>query len=294
MSNLLALATNAEARGHDHDLAILATALDARSQPFQIVDWDDPSINWSRFAAVVLRSTWDYHKRYEQFLDWVNHVSAVTTLHNSVEIVRWNTDKIYLQELVQAGIPVIATSFVRDVSEIDTELLSADIIVKPIISAGSNNTARHRANAAAAAEHVCKILGDGVAVLVQPYVATIDAMGETGLVYLNGEFSHAFHKAAIFSNAAQDHNGVFVKEKISSHRATAGERQLGERVCQFVAHRFGSAPLYARIDMVATANGESQLMEVELTEPSLYLHTDPVAPDRAAIALVSAVAAAQR
>ncbi len=294
MSNLLALATNAEARGHDHDLAILATALDARSQPFQIVDWDDPSINWSRFAAVVLRSTWDYHKRYEQFLDWVNHVSAVTTLHNSVEIVRWNTDKIYLQELVQARIPVITTSFVRDVSEIDTALLSADIIVKPIISAGSNNTARHRANAAAAAEHVRRILSSGVAALVQPYVATIDAMGETGLVYLNGEFSHAFHKAAIFSNAAQDHNGVFVEEKISSHCATAGERQLGERVCQFVAHRFGSAPLYARIDMVATANGESQLMEVELTEPSLHLHTDPVAPDRAALALVSAVAAAQR
>ena len=113
-------------------------------------------------------------------------------------------------------------------------------------------------------------------------------------MYLNGEFSHAFHKAAIFSNAAQDHNGVFVEEKISSHGATAGERILGDRVCQFVAHRFGAAPLYARIDMVAAENGEPQLMEVELTEPSLYLHTDPVAPDRAARALVSAVAAAQR
>ena len=294
MNNLLALATTAKARGHDHDLAILATALDARSQPFQIVDWDDPSINWSHFAAVVLRSTWDYYQRYEQFLDWVNLVSAVTTLHNSVEIVRWNTDKIYLQELAQANIPVIATSFVHDVSDIDTALLNADIVVKPIISAGSNNTARHRANSPAADEHVRNILASGVAALVQPYVSTIDAMGETGLVYLNGEFSHAFQKAAIFSNAAQDHNGVFVEEKISSHSATAGERRLGERVCQFVAHRFGAAPLYARVDMVASANGESQLMEVELTEPSLYLHTDPVAPDRVASALVSAVAAAQR
>jgi len=294
VNNLLALATTAKARGHDHDLAILATALDARSQPFQIVDWDDPSINWSQFAAVVLRSTWDYHQRYEQFLDWVNLVSAVTTLHNPVEIVRWNTDKIYLQELAQADIPVIATSFVHDVSDIDTALLNADIVVKPIISAGSNNTARHRANSPAADEHVRNILASGVAALVQPYVSTIDAMGETGLVYLNGEFSHAFHKAAIFSKAAQDHNGVFVEEKISSHSATAGERILGERVCQFVAHRFGVAPLYARIDMVAAANGESQLMEVELTEPSLYLHTDPVAPDRAASALVSAVSAAQR
>ena len=294
MSNLLALATTAKARGHDHDLKILATALDARCQPFQIVDWDDTSINWSQFAAVVLRSTWDYHQRYEQFLDWVNLVSAVTTLHNSVEIVRWNTDKIYLQELALAGIPVIATSFVSDVSQIDMAMLNTDVVVKPIISAGSNNTARHRANAAAANEHVRKILASGVAALVQPYVATIDAAGETGLVYLNGEFSHAFHKAAMFSNVAQDHNGVFVEEKISSHSATAGERFLGERVCQFVAQRFGAAPLYARIDMVVTANGESQLMEVELTEPSLYLHTDPVAPDRAASALVSAVAAAQR
>ena len=294
MNNLLGLATTAKARGHDHDLVILASALDARGQPFQIVNWDDPSINWSRFAVVVLRSTWDYHQRYEPFLDWVNLVGAVTTLYNSVEIVRWNTDKIYLQELARADIPVIATSFVHNYGDIESELLDADIVVKPSISAGSNNTARHRANADAAIEHVRKILASGVGALVQPYVSSIDAMGETGLVYFDGEFSHAFHKAAIFSNAAQDHNGVFVKEQISSHSATAGERNLGERVCQFVEHRFGAAPLYARIDMVTAANGESQLMEVELTEPSLYLHTDPVAPDRAASALVSAVAATQR
>ena len=76
--------------------------------------------------------------------------------------------------------------------------------------------------------------------------------------------------------------------------ADAPDLPFRQRVCQFVEHRFGAAPLYARIDMVTAANGESQLMEVELTEPSLYLHTDPVAPDRVASALVSAVAAAQR
>lgn len=294
MSNLLALATTAKARGHDHDLEILANALDARNQPFQIVDWDDASIDWSQFAVVVLRSTWDYHQRYEQFLDWVSRVSAVSTLHNSAEIVRWNTDKIYLQELASAGLPVIATSFVSNVDQIDMAMLGGDVIVKPIISAGSNNTSRHTANAAAASEHVGKILASGIAALVQPYVSAIDQTGETGLVYLNGEFSHAFHKAAIFSDTAQDHNGVFVEEKISSHSASVGERKLGEHVCRFLLKRFGAVPLYARIDMVADAKGEPHLMEVELTEPSLYLHTDPVAPDRTASALISAVAASQR
>ena len=60
---MIALVTVQLARGLDHDLEILAASLDAINESWQIVDWDDPSVDWSTFSIVVLRSTeienWD-------------------------------------------------------------------------------------------------------------------------------------------------------------------------------------------------------------------------------------------
>jgi hypothetical protein len=93
---MIALATAQLARGLDHDLDILSEALDAIGQPWQIVDWDDASVDWSAFSIVVLRSTWDYYKRLDEFTRWINATAQVTQLYNPAEIVHWNLDKAYL------------------------------------------------------------------------------------------------------------------------------------------------------------------------------------------------------
>ena len=291
---MIALVTTQAARGHDHDLDILTAALDAASQQWQIVNWDDASIDWSQFSIAVLRSTWDYYARLDEFVAWVDHVSAQTTLCNPPEIVRWNVDKRYLQEMSANGVPVMATTFVSQSSDITPELVAGDVIIKPVVSAGSNNTARHRNNAVAARAQLDHILSNGGVAMVQPYSPTIDSVGETGLVYLGGKFSHAFGKDAVFGEAEQVHNGVHVQEVITARTASAKEGLLGDSVMKFLKNKFGVTPLYARIDMVTNIDGVPEIMEVELTEPSLYLHLDAGSPERAATALANAAAATHR
>lgn len=287
---MIALVTTQAARGHDHDLDILTAALDAADQKWQIVNWDEALIDWSQFSIAVLRSTWDYYARLDEFVAWVDLVSAQTTLCNPPEIVRWNVDKRYLQEMNTHGIPVMATTFISQPSDITSELIAQDVIIKPVVSAGSNNTERHRNNAVAARAQLDHILASGGVAMVQPYSPTIDAIGETGLVYLGGKFSHAFGKDAVFGEAEQVHNGVHVQEVITARTANPNEHLLGDSVMKYLINKFGVTPLYARIDMVTNIDGVPEIMEVELTEPSLYLHLDAGSPERAATALANAAA----
>ena len=41
------------------------------------VVWDDPSVEWSAFDAVVIRSTWDYHLRPAEYEAWVRRFTVV-------------------------------------------------------------------------------------------------------------------------------------------------------------------------------------------------------------------------
>ena len=288
---MIALVTTQAARGHDHDLDILTAALDAAQQKWQIVNWDDVAIDWTQFSIAVLRSTWDYYARLDEFIAWVDRISTQTSLCNPAEIVRWNVDKRYLQEMSAHGIPVMATTFVAQLIDITQELIAQDVIIKPVVSAGSNNTARHRNDPVAARAQLDHILSDAGVAMVQPYSPTIDSVGETGLVYLGGKFSHAFGKDAVFGEAEQVHNGVHVQEVITARTANPNEHLLGDSVMKFLINKFGVTPLYARIDMVTNIDGVPEIMEVELTEPSLYLHLDAGSPERAATALANAASA---
>jgi hypothetical protein len=243
---------------------------------------------------VVLRSTWDYYKRLDEFTRWIDTTAQVTRLYNSAEIVHWNLDKQYLAQLIAAGSPVMSTTFINSSSDIDEAQLQHDIIIKPTVSAGSNNTARHRSQPVDAHLHIEKILASGTSVLLQPYQPSIDVNGETSLVYLGGIFSHAFRKGPIFRGTEQVHNGAFIDEEISARTASPAELTLGNQVLAFLAQRFTDSPLYARIDMVTNTSGVPEIMEIELTEPSLYLHLDTDAPLRAANVLASAAAVARK
>ena len=236
---------------------------------------------------MVIRSTWDYYRRLGEFETWLDHVSHQTTVHNSPEVVRWNMDKRYLRELERADIPVIHTRFMESVADIQSAEFGLDVMVKPVISAGSNDTARFVDDSSGARRFAGHLIDTGRAVMVQPYVSSIDEQGETGLVYFSGQFSHAFHKGPIFGGERLSHNGLYMEEEISPHQETSRERVLGDRVLSFLTHRFGSAPLYARVDMVGDADGEPSIMEVELIEPSLFLHVDEDAGSNAAEATIS-------
>ena len=291
MSRVIALVSGAEAREFDTDLPYLSRALGDRGIITEVVDWDDASIDWSRYSMAIVRSPWDYHRRYPEFLTWLDAVSAATTLQNSAEIIRWNTNKEYLTELVDAGIGIVPTTFVHSAEELVTitndGMLERDIVVKPTISAGSNNTERHEESPVKAAAHLGFLLDAGFVAMVQPYQRFIDERGETGMVYFNGQLSHSFRKGAILATGENVKNGLFTVEEITPRTASGQERELGEAVMTFVKKKFGEYPLYARVDVVRGSAGVPVVMELELAEPSFFLQVDHEAPSRFASAVLA-------
>lgn len=279
---MLALVTSAPAVELDTDLPLLTAELpEAR-----VVIWDDPTVDWAGFDAVVIRSAWDYHERPEQFLDWARAVARVSVLWNPVEVLVWNTDKRYLAVLAERGIDVTPTWFVPvgatwlDEPRFDP---GSDLVVKPTVGAGSNGVVRTRGDSDAMAGHIARLHAGGRTAMVQPYLAGIEAQGETGLVYLGGEFSHAFWKSPILAAPDPTFSGPFADEIVRPCEATAAQLELGRRVIEFLP-----TTAYARIDLLPSADGPV-VLEVELTEPSLFLECDEGAAARAAAVFRSLV-----
>lgn len=293
---LVLLATAADCWALDEDADELLDALSRAGMRAEPAIWDDPSLDWGEAAAVVVRSTWDYPLRREEFLAWAERVARVTTLVNPPEVLRWNTDKRYLGDLADRGVPVVPTVFLEYAENNATAMIEAamehtgQVVVKPSVSAGSRDTARfddrHTAGAVALAE---QITSGGRTAMVQPYLESVDTHGETGLVYFGGEFSHGFNKAALLTDIGAIDRGMFALESIAAQQPTDEQRSLAEAVLAVAADRFGVVPTYARIDMLADADATSVLLELELTEPSWFLATDPAASDRAAAAISATI-----
>lgn len=283
------LASCAPAAGLDEDEPLLLDALAAAGLTAAVADWADPGVDWAAARLVVVRSTWDYAPRRAEFLAWAESVAAATELHNPAPVLAWNTDKRYLRELSDAGVPVVPTAWAETAGEVPAALNSVDgdVVVKPVVSAGARDTARftpaERDGARALAE---RILGTGRAVMVQPYLARLDTDGETGLVYLDGAFSHAFGKGPLLA-AGPLRAGLFAEEVITPRQATDEQRGVADAVVAALPGRTGGAPLYARVDLVPGSRGGPQVLELELTEPSLFLATDDGAARRFAAAIAA-------
>ena len=284
MQTRLALASVAAARDLDDDLAPLEAALHDAGIQTRIVDWDDAAVDWSSFDAVLLRSTWDYTERLTEFLTWCERVSAVSTLLNPLDVVRWNTDKHYLRDLSERGIATVESHFIEPGNDAGAFPDFAEFVVKPAVSAGSRDTQRYvRAERDAAIAHVQRLIDANRAVLIQPYLAAVDSEGETALLFFDGVFSHAIRKGPLLRRGAGPTTELFAPEQITPRTPSPAERELAEQV-------IGSLPFrtlaYARVDLLPSPDGP-KLLELELTEPSLFLHTAEGAAARLAEVVAS-------
>jgi len=247
--------------------------------------WDDAAVDWDAFDLVVIRSTWDYTGRRDEFIAWAERLGE--RLVNPPEVVRWNTDKRYLAELEAAGLPIVPTRFVAPGEEPGE--LPAHCVVKPAISAGSQDTARHEDRAEAEA-HVRRLTEAGRVAMVQPYLDEVDEAGETALLYCEGEFSHAIRKGPLLLGGAATVEGLFAPENITVRQPRAVEREVADAVVAETARRFGGPLLYARVDLIGS---DPVVLELELTEPSLFFIHDEGAPARFAEAIRRRVARAR-
>jgi len=267
----VALATCSHFPDGDEDDAGLPAAIGG-DVTFAI--WDDPAVDWAAFDLVVVRSTWDYHDRRDAFLAWARGLGE--RLVNPVGVLEWNTDKRYLRELADAGLPVVPTALVAPGAAFAAP--DGEYVVKPTVSAGSRDTARFSGGEAErAAALVEAIHASGRTAMVQPYVASVDARGETALLFFDGTFSHAIHKGPLLRPGAEPTSEVFAAETIEPRVPSAAEREVAQRVVDHAGVRLGlgGPPAYARVDLVEDAGGAPLLLELELTEPSLFFGGDP-------------------
>ncbi|HET6602684.1 MAG TPA: hypothetical protein VFG21_00495 [Xanthomonadaceae bacterium] len=277
----IALVTAIAAHGLDEDMGPLLAALQAAAVRAEVLAWDDPTVSWARFDAALLRSTWDYARRHAEFLAWCERVGALTRLLNPLELVRWNSDKHYLAELERAGVAIVPTVFLEPGADPESLPPLPEFVVKPAVGAGSRDAARYRAGQRpAAVAHARRLLDTGRSVMVQPYLAAVDAVGETAMIFHDGRYSHAVRKDALLhpEGAASDRpaDALFAAESIAAREPDGAELELARRV---LAACPDPRPAYARVDVLPAAEGP-RLLELELVEPSLFFAHAPGAADR--------------
>jgi glutathione synthase/RimK-type ligase-like ATP-grasp enzyme len=258
--------------------------LTQRGFAVQLARWDDPERVWESGELLVLRAPWDYHLRLEEFLRWLDERSRQgTRVLNVPSVVRWNADKRYLLDLASQGIPIVET---RVITSLDARLEAVleehgwdAAVLKPAVSAGAHLTVRFsRADAAAQQPTLKAILATGSAALVQPFLEEVQRDGEWSFLFFNRRFSHAVQKRAASGDfRVQDLFGgqSVAVDPLPRHLAAA------QRVLEAVPGPL----LYARVDGI-DVQGELQLGELELIEPSLFLALAPQASESFADALV--------
>lgn len=270
----------------------LGDALAARGARVAYPAWDDPREDWERYAVVVVRSTFDYSRRRDEFLAWADRLDG--RVRNPPDVLRWNSDKRYLADLRADGLPVVPTVFVSPGHPVPT--LEGEVVVKPAVSAGARDTGRFSpATHDAALRLLVDITKGGRVAMVQPFLPAVDERGETALVFVAGELSHVLRKRCVLAAdevapARDDEIGaadaMYEEDLVRAGRATAAERKLGREMVIAVQRRFGAAPLYARVDLL-DADGAPTLLELELVEPALYLAEAPGAAERLADAIIA-------
>jgi hypothetical protein len=244
----------------------LVAALRTRGLHARWLSWDDPETLDA--DLVVLRATWDYIDRLDEFLTWTRRVR---NLLNAPEVVAWNTDKQYLADLAKAGVPTVPSRFFAPGENV--RLPAGEVVVKPAVGAGSVGAQRFTdpdaARAHAAALHV-----EGRTVLVQPYDPRIEN-GETALVFLGGRQSHAFTKGPMLPRPGQapvfDESGTYAEESLTPAEPDFEVWDVGhEALAAAAAHlRIDVGELlYARVDVIGDRR-DAQVLELELVEPSL-------------------------
>lgn len=251
------------------------------------VAWSRPTEPWHHFDAVVIRSTWDYQDHVDAFFQTLATIeSAKVPLLNSRSTCRWNMDKSYLRQLARTGVPIIPTLWLDrlDLATLEFCLQRFEahqgFVVKPRVGANADNlfvlddTRNMWAEAARVFENQ--------ALMAQPFLPSIQSLGEYSLFYFGDAYSHAILKRpqAGDCRVQEEHGGT-----ITAVKAPPEVKSLAERSLEAINSALGETLLYARIDVVQLDDGSFALIEAELIEPSLYFSFDPESPQRFASVL---------
>jgi len=272
----------------DHLLVAALADIGIASEP---AVWSDASIDWTSFDALIMRSPWDYFGRVAEFRAWLDaRIAERALLCNSREIIEWNFDKRYLQDLARAGVALVPTICIAENDKADIAALARargwdEIVVKPTIAGGGYRIHRFRLEEFDRyAANIAKTLEDR-GVLVQPFLPEIQSGGELSLLFFDGVYSHAVRKRP----KAGDYRVQF--QFGGSDENVQVSEELVAQACICIAHA-PAPPVYARVDGVVR-DGSFLLVELEIFEPLMFLSRHPEAPARFARAIEKRLFAAR-
>jgi len=237
------------------------------------VIWNDQQVAWEDYSLAILKSPWDYFDLIEEFYSWLDHLEAKKVkLLNPIEVVRWNADKQYLQEIEAAGLKITPSSFAQNKESVNLEhffekFYTNKLIVKPCVSGGAKNTFKVTLDNVKEINQKLNLLIQDEDFIIQPFLPEILEKGEWSFIFFNGTYSHSLIKQAKPGDfrVQPAHGG-------SVHPQKPGEELIA--TAQQYVTLFAKDCLYARVDGTFV-NGEFLLMELELIEPFLFLNTDP-------------------
>lgn len=252
----------------------------------ETIPWSQQGRSWLDYDAVVVRSTWDYHKHSDRFFGVLERIAAQgIPLFNDLELMRWNAEKTYLADLSTRGVQVVPTVYGKGFAPSDAahfaEILDSDhLVIKPVVGANAERTwrlATSRDREAAAKAFA------GEAFMVQVFAEAVQEEGEISLFFFDGDFSHAIRKQPKSGDfrVQEEHGG-----RITAFQPTPSQQDAAGQVMEAL----DDTPLYARVDLIrSNDDADWWLMELELIEPSMYLRMDDGAPRRFADAFLSQI-----
>lgn len=282
---LVALATSSKYPNLTADDRRLLEPLHDRGIDAQPAIWNDPNQDWCHFAAVLIRSCWDYHLEPEKFLAWIAQLeSANIPILNPAPLIRWNAHKDYLRDLDTRGIPIVPTFWPEQnterilLREKLRELGWPKAVIKPRISATAYRTQLATHEDAAIAQPLFDELRRSPGVMLQKFMDSITTEGEWSLIFFGGNFSHAILKKPQPGDfrVQNDFGGTSQLADPPAHVLASATRAV---------HAVDPT-VYARVDGVV-AESQFRLMELELIEPMLFLADHPEAPARFAAAIAN-------
>jgi glutathione synthase/RimK-type ligase-like ATP-grasp enzyme len=262
-------------------------AYDAQSQALQAAGIEVLPVPWTDGAVttdvdlVMPLVAWGYHTRYGEWLELLDAFERKSTpVANPVQLLRWNSDKSYLEELGAAGVHAVPSMTVSELDEphLDEarEHFGCDtLVVKPLVSASAYGT--YRLSQRDPVPDAVR----GWRMLVQPWIANITASGEWSLMFFDGSFSHAVAKVPVPGEfrVQPEYGG-----NISRCDPPEGAIALGEAALAAAP----TSATYARVDIVEGNGGNLEVIELELIEPALFLDLAPEAAPGFADAVRSA------
>ena len=255
----------------DLDIPFAIKAAEQLEIDLVFANWNDKSIAWESFDAAVIRSAWDYVPVRDEFLQFAKNVETKTKLFNSYDVMRWNTDKKYLSNLENKGVPIIPTKFASNIDEAMPAIswafgIAEAIAIKPTVGAGAR-LAGKATTEAEAIEFISRILEARRTAIIQPYISSVDDEGEKAIIVINGEISHVAKKVPALTKGG--------------HGDAAGQLEITSEIKDIVKNISNAVNewddlLFARVDVVRMGE-KLVLMELELTEPWLFMQFRPEA-----------------